>query len=207
LHKDDLCAEILSILEKHNWDRFVLAAISYGTVISSQMLKNVEIAPRIGPILFIDPIPFLIHQPDLVYNFLYRLPRKPSEHQLYYFASTDMGVAHTLTRRMFWSDNILWKEDVEGRRMTVMLSEKDIVVDTKAVGRYLTRGKGVKAVDDYRGDEWRSRAWSGDGLDVLWFEGLNHGEVLDTKEDRETLIRVLMNYSKEGYESIPKRGL
>lgn len=61
LHKNDLWAEILSILEKHNWDRFVLAAISYGTVISSQMLKHVETAPRIGPILFIDPIPFLIH--------------------------------------------------------------------------------------------------------------------------------------------------
>jgi pimeloyl-ACP methyl ester carboxylesterase len=196
LSKDDMCAEILSILQKHNWEKFVLMANSYGTIISTQLLKNVEIAPKIGPVVFIDPIPFLMHLPELVYNFLYRLPRKPSEHQLYYFASTDMGAAHTLARRMFWSDNILWKEDVEGRKMTVMLSERDIIVDAKAVGRYLTREKGMRAVDDHRGDEWKRWTWKGEGLDVLWFDGLNHAELFDAKADREILIRVLMNYCK-----------
>lgn len=206
LSKDEMCGEIISILRKHKWEKFVLLANSYGTVISSQLLKNVEIAPKIGPIIFIDPIPFLMHLPELVYNFLYRVPRNPSEHQLHYFASTDMGAAHTLARRMFWSENILWKEDIEGKKTSVMLSEKDIIVDTGAVGRYLTRDTDVRATDDGRGDEWKRWAWKGNGLDVLWFGGLNHAELFDTKSDRGILIRVLMNYCRGANEPIQSRG-
>ena len=79
-NKDVICSEILSILKKHKWDKFILLANSYGTAISAQMLKNVEIAPRIGSILFVNPIPFLINRPELVYIFLYRKPQSPSEH-------------------------------------------------------------------------------------------------------------------------------
>ena len=205
LDKADMCAEILLILKEHKWDRFVLMANSYGTAISAQMLKDVEIAPRIGSILFVDPVPFLINQPELVYNFLYRVPQSPSEHQLQYFACTDMGAAHTLTRRMFWSDNVLWKEEIEGRRMTVVLSQNDIIVDAESVGKYLTRNKGVKAADDHRGGEWKKWKWDGRGLNVLWFEGLNHAEVFNAKNDREILIRILMNYFKGENDRIPKR--
>ena len=198
LSKDEMCAEILTILQMHNWDKFVLMGNSYGTVISAQLLKNADIGPRMGAILFIDPIPFLMHLPELVYNFIYRPHRKASEHQLHYFASTDMGTAHTLMRRMFWSESILWKEDIEGRKITIILSEKDIIVDAEAVGRYLTRARGVRAMDDHRSDQWKRWAWKGEGMDVLWFKGLNHAEVFDTKADRETLIRVLMDYCKRG---------
>lgn len=206
LDRDDMCAEILPILKRHKRDKFVLMANSYGTAISTQMLKNVGIAPRIGPILFVDPIPFLIIRPELVYNFLYRVPQSPSEHQLHYFACTDMGAAHTLTRRMSWSDNILWKEDVEGRRMTVVLSQRDIIVDAESVGMYLTREGGVSAIGDHRGDEWKKWCWSGKGLDVLWLDGLNHAEVFNTRADRQILIQVLMNYCKGSFDPIPKRG-
>ena len=86
-----------------------------------------------------------------------------------------------------------------------MLSERDIVVDAEAVGRYLVRGKGVRAVDDHRSDEWKRWAWKGKGLDILWFDGLNHAKLFDATADREILIRVLMNYCKNGYELSPKR--
>ena len=42
-----------------------------------------------------------------------------------------------------------------------MLSERDIIVDAEAVGRYLTREKGMRAVDDHRGDEWKKWVWKG----------------------------------------------
>ena len=47
------------------------------------------------------------------------------EHQLYCFASNDMGAAPPLARRFSWSENVLWKENVEGKRLTVVLSEKE----------------------------------------------------------------------------------
>ena len=78
-----------------------------------------------------------------------------------------MGAAHTLARPMFWSDNFLWKEDVERRRMTVMLSERDIIVDAEGVGRYLTREKGERAVDDHQGDEWKEMGVEGIGIGYI----------------------------------------
>lgn len=50
----------------------------------------------------------------------------------------DMGVSHTLARSFFWSENILWKEDLGGRRLSVFLAGKDIIVNTKEVARYLS---------------------------------------------------------------------
>lgn len=67
--------------------------------------------------ILVDPIPFLLHFPDTTYNFTRRKPRSASEIFLFYFASMDMGSAHTLCRRFFWNQLILWKEDLKGRRM------------------------------------------------------------------------------------------
>ena len=64
------------------------------------------------------------------------------------------------------------------------------------MGRYLTREKGVKAVDDHRDDGRKKREWKGDGIDVLLFNDLNHAEVFATKATRRILIDVAMNNSK-----------
>ncbi|KFY38600.1 hypothetical protein V495_06464 [Pseudogymnoascus sp. VKM F-4514 (FW-929)] len=192
----DMRAEIRAILDQHSWSSFVLMANSYGTIISAQLLGDPLLAGRINDVVFIDPVTFLLHLPDMMYNFTRRPPQSASEHQLYYFASTDMGAAHTLARRFAWTENILWKEDVAGRRWTVLLSEKDIIVAADAIGRYLTRPEGVSALDDERrASEWRTTKWTGGELDVLWLKGLNHAEVFDTKRDRKMVIDIALNYS------------
>ena len=98
LPKEEMCAEILSILENHGWEKFVLMANSYGTIISTQLLHDIVIVPRIGPIILIDPVNWLLHLPEMAYNFTRRQPQTASEYQLYYFASMDMGAAHKLAR-------------------------------------------------------------------------------------------------------------
>ena len=189
--KEQLCKEILQIVKKHDWEKFVLVSHSYGSVISTHLLKGPEIASRIGPVLLIDPVSFLLHLPDVAYNFTCRQPKRANEHQLYYFASMDMGVAHTLSRRFFWSENILWKEDVHGRRLTVTLCGQDLIVNAEAVGRYLTDTKD----DDKHDAEWQERPWTGEGLDVLWFPTKDHAQVFDNPRDYRRLIRVIRTYS------------
>lgn len=53
---------------------------------------------------------------------------------------------HILARRFSWIDNIIWKEDLgikgeknydEGRNITIVLSSKDLIMDTEIVGQYL----------------------------------------------------------------------
>ncbi|KAH7053500.1 hypothetical protein B0J12DRAFT_58231 [Macrophomina phaseolina] len=101
------------------------------------MLHAPDIAPKIRSILLIDPVTFLLHLPDVAYNFIARNPTRANEHQLSYFASKDMGVAHTICRCFFWSENIMWKEDLADRDVTVSLSGQDLIIDARTVGAYL----------------------------------------------------------------------
>ena len=189
--KDQMCEEILQIVNKHSWEKFVLVSHSYGSVVSTHLLKYRNTASRIGPILLIDPVSILLHLPDVAYNFTCRPPRHANERQLYYFASMDMGVAHTLARRFFWSENILWREDVDGRKLSVALSGRDLIVDSKAVGRYLANGN-VRTLQD---EEWQERPWKGEGVDVLWFQHKDHAQIFDDEKDYRRLVRVVRNYS------------
>jgi pimeloyl-ACP methyl ester carboxylesterase len=137
LTKDEMCEEIGAILKYHGLSKPVLVSHSYGTVIATQLLKSPKLADNMGPIVLIDPVSFLLHLPDVAYNFTRRTPKRANEHQLYYFASMDMGVSHSLSRCFFWSENVLWKRDIGDRPITVSLAERDLIVDTAAVGAYL----------------------------------------------------------------------
>lgn len=139
LSKAEMCNEIKDILAYHDWDKVVLVSHSYGTIVSTHLLKSPN-APLIGSVVLIDPVSILLHLPHVAYNFTKRKPKMANEHQLHYFASMDMGVSHALARHFFWAENVLWKKDMEGRNLTVSLAGKDLIVDTKAVRQYLTSG-------------------------------------------------------------------
>ena len=108
-----------------------------------------------------------------------------------------MGVAHTLARRFFWSENILWKEDIRGRRVTVALGGRDLIVDTESVGRYLARA-GTGKEDGGEGstaDAWKKQEWRGSGTDLLWFEEQDHAQVFDSRARRKLLVDVVRAYN------------
>ncbi|KAH8816487.1 hypothetical protein F5884DRAFT_776384 [Xylogone sp. PMI_703] len=215
LNRHEMCHEIDQILQKHfpPTQKFVLVSHSYGSVVSTHLLKYApSITPRIDSVMLIDPVTILLHLPDVAYNFTRRKPIMANEHQLHYFASMDIGVSHTLSRHFFWSENILWKEDLEGKKVTVCLAERDLIVDTAAVGRYLsgemrsqysdnlTQGEGRKAKQTNEelegGEAWKSRPWKGTGIDIFWFKDIDHAQVFDSPEKRATLIRALQVYCR-----------
>ena len=72
------------------------------------------------------------------------------------------------------------------RRVTVSMSGQDLIVDTEAVGRYLSDEKG----------SWKNRKWQGKEMDLLWFPGLDHAQVFDHKGDRKILTDVVRQYSE-----------
>ena len=77
----------------------------------------------------------------------------------------------------------MWKEDLDGgRRVAVVLSEKDQIVDAKAVGKYLT------GEESLRGER--------DGLEVLCrYPGLDHATVWDTEERRKPLLEIVRRFT------------
>lgn len=191
LDSDEICRQINIILDRHGFEKVVLASHSYGSVVSTHLLKNALTAPRIGPILFVDPVTFLLHLPDVAYNFTARKPRYANELQLYYFASTDMMVSQTLARHFFWAQNILWKDELNGRRVTVSLSGKDLIVDTETIGKYLN------GVDLKSGERrWKDAEWTGNDLETLWWPTADHAQVFERKEGKTMLVKVLREYVK-----------
>lgn len=102
-------------------------------------------------------------------------------------------MSHTLSRRFFWADNALWKEDIKGHRVGIALAGKDIVVDTKAIGAYLMGS------EDWVGDRIAGSdiIWKGDGLEVMWFEDLDHGQIFKTKSTRRHLVQIVKDFCQE----------
>ncbi|KAE9366733.1 hypothetical protein N431DRAFT_515263 [Stipitochalara longipes BDJ] len=226
LEKDVMVHEVHDIVKHHGWSRFILVSHSYGSIISTHLLKSPITAPLIRPIVLVDPVSFLLHLPDVAYNFTARQPVRANEHQLWYFGSKNMGVAHSLARKFFWSQNIVWKEDLgveeengeEGKNVTVVLSGRDLIVDTEPVRRYLTasfseglganrdpismtnrNGKGrITKVGKEDTGAWTGGRCTESGLEVLWFEHLDHAQVFDFKKTRESIIKAIALYAAKG---------
>ncbi|KAI1338393.1 hypothetical protein F5Y15DRAFT_127853 [Xylariaceae sp. FL0016] len=186
LNKLEFLENIGSILNAHGWDRFVLAAHSYGTVLATHLLRSPALSPQVDSVLLIDPVSILLHLPDVAYNFTRRKPRKANEWMLWYFASMDPGVAHCLGRHFFWKENIAWKEDLvqvagdipadgngvedrgrhpkgQTRQVAVCLSERDLIVDTRMVAQYLA---GDKDWISSGNEPWQSRSLTSTNHDV-----------------------------------------
>jgi pimeloyl-ACP methyl ester carboxylesterase len=207
--------EITAILDYHHYDRFVMASHSYGSVLSTHVLTHQPLASRISATLLIDPVTILLHMPDVAYNFCVRPPKHANEWQLWYFASRDPSISHTLGRHFFWHQNLLWRDRImelvrSGSRVTASLASKDLIVDTEAVGTYLSENQVPDPVIKQDGDRqqmeletakasaghWKQWPWRGDGLDVMWWEGLDHAQVFDNAASRGKLVDVLVEYSK-----------
>ncbi|KAG0707821.1 Alpha/Beta hydrolase protein [Suillus ampliporus] len=172
------CTAISQILDDLGLDRVVVLSHSYGTVVAAQMLHS-HLSPRVAAMLFIDPIPFLLHLPDVAYNFVYRQARSANELQLWYFTSRDPDISRTLSRHFFWSENVLWKEELVGRPVAIWLSGKDQIVNSEQVRKYLTE------------EQSASEHWATDRLEVLFDPDLDHATVFDTKGRRKRLLNVL----------------
>ncbi|KAF2485098.1 hypothetical protein BDY17DRAFT_292925 [Neohortaea acidophila] len=220
LRREEFLQQLTQILDVNGYKRFVLASHSYGSVPSTHILTNDKLAKRVASTLFIDPVTVLLHMPDVAYNFTVRQPKTTAEWQLWYFASKDPGIAHTLGRHFFWSENVLWRDRImelvgKGMKMTASLASKDLIVDTQAVGMYLTENivpdpvlkedeDGRKQMELQVGKEaygtahqWKHRPWRGNGLEVIWWEGLDHAQVYDQASTRARLIEVLVEYSRD----------
>ncbi|KLO83816.1 uncharacterized protein LW93_600 [Fusarium fujikuroi] len=191
--KDEICEEIHQILSSYGWGKCVLVSHSYGSVVAAQLLRDPKTSISIGPAIFIDPVSFLLHLPDVAYNFICRRPSETKEHLLSYFGSKDIGIAHTLFRRFFWADNLLWKEDLQDRPVAVALASRDSIIDTKSIRAYLVGSKDWAQSPNKETGEILS-----DGkLDVIWFEDLDHGQAFDHKTTRLRLVETVRAFCKE----------
>lgn len=128
LRREAFVKELRDILEVQapEWleDGFVLVSHSYGSVLTTHIIRDPDLAPHVRGVVLIDPVTLLLHLPDVAYNFTRRPPKTANEWQLWYFASMDVGVAEGLGRHFFWRENEIWKEELVGEGGTGVLPVK-----------------------------------------------------------------------------------
>ena len=182
LEREDMLSALTKILDFHEFSRVVVSGHSYGTVLAAHILKDPVLSSRVTAWQLVDPIPFLLHLPAVAYNFVYRPPSTANEWQLWYFASRDPDIARFLARHFFWAQNILWKDDLDGKLVGVVLSGKDQIVDVKEVWRYLT------------GTEEVTSAWRQGNLELLYYPELDHSQVFEARRHRKPLVDMIVDF-------------
>ncbi|KAF5013460.1 hypothetical protein FDECE_536 [Fusarium decemcellulare] len=179
--KAEFLSQMTTILDHHCWQNVALVSHSYGSVLTTHMLHTPSFQNRIRSVVLIDPVTIMLHLPNVAYNFTRRKPKMANEWQLWYFASTDPGVALCLGRHFFWRENILWKEELltsqgDGgikRNVAVTLSGRDLIVDIAAVAEYL------------EGDAEEHK------VEVAMFPKLDHAQVFDDTPSRESVVKMV----------------
>ncbi|KAF7976521.1 hypothetical protein HWV62_6341 [Athelia sp. TMB] len=184
LPSQEFTAGFTAILDSLALPRVVIASHSYGTVLTAHILHDAHLKERVAATLLIDPIPFLLHLPSVAHNFVYRKPKTANEWQLWYFASRDADVSRALSRHFFWAENVLWKEELEGKMVGVVLSGEDQIVEAEHVRKYLTG-------EDIAQNRWVNKDG---GLEVLFYPGLDHAMVFDTKARRAAVLDILHRF-------------
>ncbi|KAK4159445.1 hypothetical protein QBC43DRAFT_327275 [Cladorrhinum sp. PSN259] len=212
LSKPQFQSELTHIISTLGWDKtgFVLVTHSYGSVLATHLIHSPAISPCIKGIVLVDPVTILLHLPAVAYNFTRRQPKKANEHQLHYFASTDLGIAEGLGRYFFWRENIIWKEELlsSERKVAVALAGKDLIVDTKSVARYLA-GEGkdglrevvqsgdydeTKSLFEESGEGGSSSHSTRSGIEILWFPKLDHAQAFESQKDMESVLDVVRRF-------------
>jgi pimeloyl-ACP methyl ester carboxylesterase len=227
LRREAFLSALQTILSAHaaDWgdDGFVLVSHSYGSVLTTHVVRSPDLGPQVRGVVLIDPVSLLLHLPGVAYNFTRRPPQTANEWQLWFFASMDVGVAEGLGRHFFWRENEVWKEELVGqgpgapkngkRQVAVCLGGRDLIVDTHTVAKYLARRGDIRNSDKSEEDAVEAlygrrqgstliipkrqqckKYLAPSGVEILWFPTLDHAQVFDSLEDREQVLGVIREY-------------
>ncbi|RDW77877.1 hypothetical protein BP5796_05729 [Coleophoma crateriformis] len=226
LTSEEFCLEMQKILAHHQIDDFTLVAHSYGTALATQLLKYNPISSCISSVILTDPINILLMYQDFIYNLTRRTPNLANEREMF-FVARDMDISYTLGRRFFWTENLIWKNDLitrpgrtekdvpQERTVSVMLSGRDTVVDSRSIATYLANQS-----FPYPGNEeetqWlqkisadkppTSTVWEShdSALRIFWLGDLDHGQIFTTPTALKTLMNDIWGEPDENPDEKPE---
>ncbi|TPX64204.1 hypothetical protein SpCBS45565_g06028 [Spizellomyces sp. 'palustris'] len=172
------------MLRRDKHPRATFVAHSLGTVAVSWILKSPLHRNLVSSVVLLDPVTFLLCDPAIAYNFLYRPPTSVLELLMSYFVSREMYIAHSLSRHFHWSKNILFYDELplptadgRGGRNAVLLAGHDAIVPAPRVKAYL-------AAHHSQSSETL--------LDVLYYPTRHHGELLLRKSMLDPIMSKIL---------------
>jgi len=136
---EETVQEIEEMLTSHGFPKATFVAHSLGTAVCAWVIK--EARKRVGGVVLIDPICFLLHYSNVAYNFVYREPKAANEHVTYLFGSRELYISHYFSRHFHWFQSAFFvtHRNALPANTHVYVSEHDNIVPSSDVYKYLAK--------------------------------------------------------------------
>lgn len=129
-----------AMLIRHQYSKATFIGHSLGSIYVTWMLNRCP--ERVASVALLDPVCFRVYYPTLAYNFIHAPATKASELLIRHIIAKDLFISNFISRNFHWYRNILdvpaIDEEFKQRRMKVILSGRDSLVDTKMLVSYLS---------------------------------------------------------------------
>lgn len=109
---EDTTRIINSALDAHGHEAACFLAHSLGTTALSWMLHHEERRSKVAATVMLDPVVFLLCDPTVATNFVYKPPRNTIDFLMHFFISRELFISRALSRHFNWSHNIMFVEDL-----------------------------------------------------------------------------------------------
>lgn len=168
LSMSTIISSIEQLLKSIDAEKVVTISHSYGTIVHSCLIKQLPRFVRKQPVIFVDPVCFLLFDPHYIDNFIYRQPRTPNQLLLYASCTEDLYSIYHIERHLCWYECTLWSEDVRASRarIHVFFSENDDIVPVTIVNDYLQKAQ----------------------IETTVFRQFKHGQFLISAEFQENVL-------------------
>lgn len=177
LPPDRMVTEISQLLRQHGHQRACFIAHSYGTFVASWVIRARP--DLVEKVVMMDPTCFLLSQPDVAFNVLYRRPCNIFSVIIAFAVRWELFAVNVLKRHFYWHHNVLWREEL-GVDCIVAVASEDDIVHARMVRSFV--------------EETQRRRRSGYGkgdLKLLWFDGFLHGQLLWSRGAQMQIMSLL----------------
>ncbi|KAK9809735.1 hypothetical protein WJX73_001115 [Symbiochloris irregularis] len=129
---DVVADAVVEVLRRRRWQRAAFVAHSYGTFVLSRIVQKHQ--SMVESMVLIDPVCMFTMFPQLLRNFIYRLPRMQWRRGaagiidgLRYVVSRNLVIAEAFGRKFAWHKVMLWPEEMAAQTLLVLSAGDDLV--------------------------------------------------------------------------------
>jgi len=163
LSEEDTLHGVLEAVHRHldffGANNLMLCGHSFGSCQLTWMINSPQLRSRVRSMILLDPVSILLHEPDVVVNFLYtrnpdyedsyngksgslvgKLVRFFHESKIHLVASSELFIEYYLRRNFAWYNSELWLDDIPlDVKVLVCLAKNDEIVNAKKIEREISR--------------------------------------------------------------------
>ena len=188
---------VMDILKRHNFSQVSIVGHSFGSITAGWFVKAYPEA--VSHVTLLDPVSLLLCFPDVAYNFIYRPPQTFMQYLIYFFASRELTISHTLHRLFFWYNNIILLEEIPSNiGVLIGVGGADEILNATSIYEYSEKcaikrkeaAKGNKLIDSEAAE-----------IITHFWPTYSHAEIL-VRTDAQSSLLAAMNQNEKAFRKV-----